>query len=117
MAASPFYAHGQGQQSQVIIEGYLKKVKNILINQKSFYRVIDSDMWMGSAPDKQLKKKYDLTNYYIELSKKEKCKFYLIPNHDNLLGLTIVRMITENVEERGLWYKKLQEVMPTEKRA
>ena len=49
--------------TNVIIEGYLKKERKILISSKNFYRIIGKVMYMAPSHKKELKVKYDLTNY------------------------------------------------------
>ena len=41
--------------SNVVIEGYLKKERKILMAPKNFYRVIGKVMYMGPSRKKELK--------------------------------------------------------------
>ena len=49
----------------VVIEGYLKKLKKYLMSSKNFYRVVGKVMLVASNPKKQFTEKYDLTNYQV----------------------------------------------------
>ena len=49
--------------NNVVIEGYLKKERKILITSRNYYRVIGKVMYMAPNRNKELKEKYDLTNY------------------------------------------------------
>ena len=50
---------------EVVIEGYLKKLKKYLMSSKNFYRVVGKVMLVASSPRKQFTEKYDLTNYQV----------------------------------------------------
>ena len=63
----------------VVIEGYLKKLKKYLMSSKNFYRVVGKVMLVASNPKKQFTEKYDLTNYQVQLSQGDAKKFYLYP--------------------------------------
>lgn len=49
------------------------------MSKKSYYKVIDTNMFISSAPEKEFFLKYDLTNYILSLSKKERREFSLKP--------------------------------------
>lgn len=53
---------------EIVIEGYLKKMKKYLISSKNYYRVIGTSVLLASNPKKQFTEKYDLTNYTVQLS-------------------------------------------------
>lgn len=114
MASMPLKLSGSQTNQDVLIEGYLKKQRNFLRNTKSYYTVIETNMFISTGPGKPQTLKYDLTNYSLRLSQKEKKEFCLIPDKENKLKLKAVRFICANVEERGLWYKRLQEILRTD---
>ena len=93
----------------VVIEGYLKKLKKYLMSSKNFYRVVGKVMLVASNPKKQFTEKYDLTNYQVQLSQGDAKKFYLYPIDQNL-QLNTVRFVADTVTERARWFKALSKV-------
>lgn len=83
------------------------------MSSKKYYKVIDTNMFISQAPDREFTLKYDLTNYMLVLAKKEKKEFIFKPI-DKKLKLSEVRFVANDAEERGIWYKRLQEVMRTD---
>lgn len=84
----------------------MSKIRNIVMSNKSYYKVIDTNMFIASAPEREFTLKYDLNNYTLALSKNEKKQFVLKP-FDKTLKLSEVRFVAKSVEERVLWYKRL----------
>ena len=68
MSNMPLHLQVNDPNMKVIVEGYMKKIRNILMSKKSYYKVIDTNMFISSAPDKEFTLKYDLTNYILSLS-------------------------------------------------
>lgn len=69
-------------KGNVVIEGYLKKLKKYLMSSKNYYKVVGKVMLIASNPRKPFTEKYDLTNYMAQLSQGDNKKFYLYPlNH------------------------------------
>ena len=57
--------------------------------------------------------KYDLTQYTLNLAKKEKKEFYFLPI-DKKMKLPSLKFIAESAEQRLIWYQKLLQVMKTD---
>jgi hypothetical protein len=68
MASMPLKLTGSSTNQDVLIEGYLKKQRNFLRNTKSYYTVIETNMFISTGPNKPQTLKYDLTNYSLRLS-------------------------------------------------
>lgn len=71
----------------VIVEGYLKKIRALLQrNKRAYFKVIGTSMYVAAEkePKNGFEHKYDLTNYTVSLSKKEKKQFYFTPIDEKL---------------------------------
>jgi hypothetical protein len=68
MASMPLKLNGGEKNFDVLIHGYLKKHKNFLRNTKSYFTVINTNMFVSTGPNKPQTLKYDLTNYSLRLS-------------------------------------------------
>ena len=100
----------------VVVEGYLKKIRALLQrNKRAYFKVIGTNMYVATdkEPKDGFEHKYDLTNYTLSLSKKEKKQFYFTPI-DEKLKLQVLRFIAKDAEERAFWYKQLQLVMKSD---
>ena len=69
------------------MEGQLKLIKGFFSSSKDIYRLKYPNLLIGNQ-NKQNKLefqiKYDLTNYKVTLSEKDRQKFYLVPIDDAL---------------------------------
>ena len=66
----------------------------------------------SSKGKEEWQNKYDLSEYVLSLSKKNKKEFYMNPNeHGKKLDLQVLRFIADTPEQRIFWYKNLSNVM------
>lgn len=100
----------------VVVEGFLKKIRAFpQRNRRAYFKVIGTNMYVAGEkePKDGFEHKYDLTNYTLSLSAKEKKQFFFTPI-DKTLKLQILRFISNSAEERAYWYKQLQLVMKSD---
>jgi hypothetical protein len=92
-------------------EGELKRIKNFFSSRKDTYKLVKSALMIKivNKDTVDYKIKYDLKNYSVRISQKQKDVFYLEPNSaSEHLELEKVEFKCSNEQTRNKWFLTIQ---------
>ena len=93
------------------LEGELKRIKNFFSSRKDTYKLVKSVLMIKIVNKETVdyKIKYDLNNYSVRISQKQKDVFYLEPNSaSEHLELEKVEFKCLNEVTRNKWFLAIQ---------